>query len=202
MCGRRRVMQFLGMTDVLFVCTGNVCRSPSAAQLLQKQLAEAGIAGVTVRSAGTLGADFGPPDLLAEQGATLGIDLSAHVPRKVDPDMIMSADLVIGLTREHVREVVVAVPPSFARTFTLREIVRRGVDAGPRGSSEELEVWLARVLDGRRNVDLVGDSPEDDIIDPLGGTANDYLRMLTEVGALTDTLRELAWPASRELAGS
>ena len=96
--------------------------------------------------------------------------------------MIMSADLVIGLTREHVREVVVAVPPSFAWTFTLREIVRRGLDAGPRGSSEELGVWLARVLDGRRNVDLVGDSPEDDIIDPLGGTANDYLRMLTEVG--------------------
>ena len=115
-----------GMDDVLFVCTGNLCRSPSAALLLRQQLRDAGGAEVTVHSAGTVGADVGPPRSLVEEGLAFGIDLAAHVPRTVDPAMIQAADLVVGLTREHVRETVVAVPSSFPRTFTLREIIRRG----------------------------------------------------------------------------
>jgi protein-tyrosine phosphatase len=190
------------MADVLFVCTGNVCRSPSAALLFRKDLDEAGISGVTVHSAGTLGADFGPPDLLVGAARTLSIDLGAHVSRKMDPDMIESAHLVIGLAREHVREIVLSVPSSIARTFTLREIVRRGLESGPRRPGEEFGDWLARLVDGRRNVDLVGDSPEDDIVDPLGGASKDYERMLAEVRALTGSLRELGWPGSAEPARS
>ena len=183
-----------GMDDVLFVCTGNLCRSPSAALLLRQQLGDAGGAEVTVHSAGTVGADVGPPRPLVEEGRTFGIDLAAHVPRTVDPAMIQAADLVVGLTREHVRETVVAVPSSFPRTFTLREIIRRGLHTGARGAAEDLGAWLARLHDGRLRADLMGESPDDDVIDPMGGTPDDYRRMLTEVAALTRTLRNLAWP--------
>ena len=100
----------------------------------------------------------------------------------------------MGLTREHLRETVVAVPPSFPRTFTLREIVRRGLDTGPRGAPEDLGAWLARLHDGRLRADLMGESPDDDVMDPMGGTREDYRRMLTDVAALTGTLRNLAWP--------
>ena len=126
-----------------------------------------------------------------------GIDLADHVPRTVDPDMIRAADLVVGLTREHLRETVVAVPPSFPRTFTLREIVRRGLDTGPRGAAEDLGAWLARLHDGRLVADLMGESPDDDVMDPMGGTPEDYRRMLTDVAALTGTLRNLAWPTAK-----
>ena len=92
------------MADVLFVCTGNVCRSPSAALLLRQQLGDEAGAEVTVHSAGTVGADVGPPSPLVEGGPRdFGIDLGGHVPRIVDPGMIEAADLVVGLTREHVR---------------------------------------------------------------------------------------------------
>jgi protein-tyrosine phosphatase len=182
------------MADVLFVCTGNLCRSPSAALLLRQQLGDEARAEVTVHSAGTAGADSGPPGLLVEEARAYGVDLSGHAPRIVNLDMIEAADLVVGLTREHVRETVVAVPSSFPRTFTLREIVRRGLQTGSRGSGEDLGAWLARLHDGRRRVDLMGASPDDDVMDPMGGTPDDYRRMLTEVSALTLALRNLAWP--------
>ena len=172
------------MADVLFVCTGNLCRSPSAALLLRQQLGDAG-SEVTVHSAGTVETDFGPPRPLVEEGRVFGIDLGAHVPRKVDPGMVQAADLVVGLTREHVRETVVAVPSSFPKTFTLREIVRRGLHTGARGAGEDLGAWLARLHDGRLHADLMGESPEDDVMDPMGGTPDDYRRMLTDVAALT-----------------
>ena len=183
-----------GMEEVLFVCTGNVCRSSSAAMLLRQELGEAGKAEVTVHSAGTVAGDFGPPRQLVKEARAFGIDLSTHRPRPVDPGMIQAADLVVGLTREHLRETVVAVPPSFPRTFTLREIVRRGLHTGARGAAEDLGAWLARLHDGRLRADLMGASPDDDVLDPMGGTPEDYRQMLTEVAALTRTLRNLAWP--------
>ena len=189
-----------GMDDVLFVCTGNLCRSPSAALLLRQQLGDAGRAEVTVLSAGTVGADVGPPRPLVQEGRAFGIDLGAHVARTVDPGMIQAADLVVGLTREHVRETVVAVPSSFPRTFTLREIVRRGLDKGARGAAEDLGAWLARLHDGRLRADQMGESPDDDVMDPMGGTPDDYRRMLIEVSALTQTLRDLAWPSAKPSA--
>jgi protein-tyrosine phosphatase len=182
------------MADVLFLCTGNLCRSPSAALLLAQQLSQSGTTGVTVHSAGVLGASFGPPERLVKEGQEFGLHLGDHVPRKFDTGMIEGADLLIGMSREHVREVVLASPPSFARTFTLREIVRRGSDKGQRGPEETLEAWLARLHDGRRHVDLIGDSIDDDIADPMGGTSDDYRRMLKDVSALTQSLRQLAWP--------
>jgi protein-tyrosine phosphatase len=185
----------LRVAQVLFVCTGNLCRSPSAALLLRRRLAEGGTAEVTVSSAGTLDAEVGPPAILVEEGHRFGIDLGPHVARKFDPAMIVEADLVVGLAREHVREVVVAVPDSFPKTFTLREIVRRGLEAGPRGPTEDLAGWLDRLQAGRQRRDLVGDSPSDDIADPIGGTAADYCEMLSEVSALILTLRGLVWPS-------
>jgi protein-tyrosine phosphatase len=119
------------MADVLFVCTGNLCRSPSAALLLRQQLGDQAGAEVTVHSAGTVGADVGPPSALVKEGRAFGIDLGGHVPHMVDLGMIQAADLVVGMTREHVRETVVAVPTSFPRTFTLREIAEGSSRRGP-----------------------------------------------------------------------
>jgi len=184
------------MDEVLFVCTGNLCRSPAAALLLRRELADAGRADVTVHSAGTMGSDVGSPLLLVAEGSAFGLDLGAHVPRTVAPDMIETADLVVGLAREHVRETVVAVPTSFPRTFTLREIVRRGLAVGPRQRAEDLGTWLARLHEGRLRADLMGASPDDDVMDPMGGTPDDYRLMLSEVEALTRSLRTLAWPVA------
>jgi protein-tyrosine-phosphatase len=54
--------------------------------------------------------------------------------------------------------------------------------------------WLARLHDGRRHADLIGDSRVDDIVDPMGGSGDDYRRMLKDVSALIESLGQLAWP--------
>jgi protein-tyrosine phosphatase len=182
------------VSDVLFVCTGNLCRSPSAALLLQQELASAGTTGVTVHSAGVSGTSVGPPAKLLQEAGQYGLNLGDHVPRQLDGGMLTAADLIVAMSREHLREIVLANRDVFSRTFTLREIVRRGQDQGQRNSDESLQDWLARLHEGRRTIDLVGDSREDDIADPMGGSADDYRRMLKDVSALTQSLRHLAWP--------
>src|SRR6266542_7095791 len=86
---------------VLFVCTGNICRSPLAASLLERALKERGIE-VTVTSAGT-GAWDGAP---ASEGAYLvglerGLDLSGHRARLLTRELVERADLILTMARHH-----------------------------------------------------------------------------------------------------
>ncbi|HWE68536.1 MAG TPA: hypothetical protein VG298_17985 [Acidimicrobiales bacterium] len=190
------------MTDVLFVCTGNLCRSPSAAWFFRQLLDRRGPEGVTVESSGVLGSTNDPPKRLIREGAAFGLDLKDHVPSKITLPEITRADLIIGMAREHVREVVLADTPAFAKTFTLREIVRRGRESGPRRDEESLTDWLGRIGSGRRHLDLIGDSSSDDTPDPMGGFSEDFRRMLQELDELTRVLHGLIWPANQaERAG-
>src|SRR5690349_24732623 len=86
---------------VLFVCTGNICRSPLAASLLERAVKERGIE-VAVSSAGT-GAWDGAP---ASEGAYLvglerGLDLSGHRARLLSRELVEGADLVLTMARHH-----------------------------------------------------------------------------------------------------
>lgn len=87
--------------SVLLVCTGNICRSPLAASLLERALKERGLE-VTVTSAGT-GAWDGAP---ASEGAYLvglerGLDLSGHRARLLTRELVEGADLVLTMARHH-----------------------------------------------------------------------------------------------------
>ena len=88
--------------NVLFVCTGNTCRSPLAEAMLRQALAARNLDGVTVSSAGT-GAWDGSP---ASEGAYLvalehGLDLSAHRARLLTRDQVREADLIQTMSQHH-----------------------------------------------------------------------------------------------------
>jgi protein-tyrosine-phosphatase len=112
------------------------------------------------------------------------------------PEDLDQADLIIGMAREHVREIVLSQPPIWPRTFTLRELVRRGHAVGRRGQLESLSDWLTRVHEGRHHADLLGISDEDDISDPMGGSPNEYRASANLIAGLVDELIALAWPAN------
>lgn len=88
--------------NILFVCTGNTCRSPLAEAILRHHLAGRDIQDVEVSSAGT-GAWDGSP---ASEGAYLvalehGLDLSAHRARLLTPDLVRGADLILTMSLHH-----------------------------------------------------------------------------------------------------
>jgi protein-tyrosine phosphatase len=174
--------------DVLVVCTANRCRSPMAQLLLERQFASVGEL-ISVGSAGLL--ESGQP---AVEGASRalarrGLDLSSHSSEHLTAEMIEDASLVLGMERAHVREVVVLVPGAWSRTFTVKELVRRGEQAGPRRPDETVEAWLALVHAGRSPQDMLGGDDLDDIADPIGGSLSDFERTALE---LDESFRRLA----------
>jgi protein-tyrosine phosphatase len=180
---------------ILVLCTANQCRSPLAAAALRARLARRDPA-LMVESAG-LGADgfpATPPTLDAARA--LGFDLTEHRSRQLDSTILERADLVVGMERRHVREAVVLDRRAWGRAFTLKELVRRASEVGPRASGEALAEWLERVNAGRRPADLLGQSRDDDVADPTSDPLADYDAMAREVEALVVELVDLAWPAA------
>lgn len=109
---------------ILTVCSGNICRSPLAEQLLRTGLSA--YPHVAVSSAGTVGLVGQPMDARALTLATsLGVtDAETHVARELNEQQIREADVVFAMGREHRRAVVEIRPAASRYTFTIREFAR------------------------------------------------------------------------------
>lgn len=97
---------------ILFVCLGNICRSPMAAGLLKRRLAERGLsARYNIRSAGIIAWDGGisPLDAL-EAAAEQGVDLSTHLATPLTRELIKEAALVVAMDRANVEHILNLVP--------------------------------------------------------------------------------------------
>jgi protein-tyrosine phosphatase len=149
---------------------------------------------VVVSSAGLLTEGSPAAEPAVDVMADIGLDLRGHQSRLVSADLIERSDLVVGLAREHVREVVLSVPTSFGRTFTLKELVRRATDRGGRRPDEAFGDWLARLHEGRTQMMHLGSSPDDDVDDPIGRRPAVYERVGDELEDLIDRLVDLGWP--------
>jgi glycine hydroxymethyltransferase len=108
------------MKTILFICTGNVCRSPMAEVLFRR--AAAGRGEFRVFSAG-LGAVDGQPPTPHSVAAMreLGIDISAQRSRMLTADLVQEADYIFGMTHSHVDTVALLYPQTAEKTFLLRE---------------------------------------------------------------------------------
>jgi protein-tyrosine phosphatase len=177
---------------VLFVCTANIVRSPIAAALLRMRLQETGT-DVIIQSAGLR--DAGPriDNGAVEALQRFGVDVRHHRSRRLDAESVRQATLILGLEREHVREVVLLDTSAWPRTFTLKEIVRRGEVEGIRQRDESIEQWIARAHAGRTRQELLGADPIDDVADPYGGAPGDYWDAAERIDELVAHLVRLAW---------
>lgn len=164
-----------------------------AEALLRARLAERGIVDVEVSSAGELEPHVPATDLAVATLADRGIDLSEHRSRSLTSALLDDADLVLGLGRHHVCYAASLAAHTFTKTFVLKELVRRGNQAGRRMPDQSLADWLALVGRGRDAVDLLGDDEADDVADPIGKSRRHYKRTAAELDALLVELIDLAF---------
>jgi protein-tyrosine phosphatase len=168
--------------------------------LLRRHVDERGL-DVGVTSAGLVSGGQPATESTVRVMADHGLDVSGHRSQRLTVDMVRSADLVVAMTREHVREAAVLDPESFPRCFTLKELVRRARAGGPRTAVEPFEPWLARLHAGRTPSMHLGSDGADDIADPMGQRMAVYERTADELVELVDDLVELVWgPAGNDSA--
>lgn len=112
------------MPFILFVCTGNLYRSPLAAALFSQKLqADGQSEGWTVESAGTwtVPGQRVPPDAL-RVAKTMRLDLTCHRTRQVDQDLLANADLILVMERGHKEALMFEFPSVQKKLHLLSQI--------------------------------------------------------------------------------
>src|SRR5664279_2972193 len=87
---------------ILFVCTGNTCRSPMAGAYFKNLCEKSGRSDITVETAGTFAGEGEPAS--TQSTAVMkeyGIDLSAHKSSRLTKDKLNAADLIVAMTSSH-----------------------------------------------------------------------------------------------------
>jgi protein-tyrosine phosphatase len=122
---------------ILFVCTGNICRSPMAERLASAFGARVEFQNFRAPSAGDRAVEGHPIQACAARVLEkLGGDSSGFAARQLTPAIAADADLVVTMTRAHREEVLGLVPQQLHRTFTLREAARRAPDFNVRNVAD------------------------------------------------------------------
>jgi protein-tyrosine phosphatase len=181
-----------GNAGIVVLCTANVCRSPMAAALLARRLAALGVT-VPVRSAGMISVGDRPHPEVISVMASYRIQIVSHRSRIVCAADLASASLVLAMARDNLRYAAITEPRAWPRAFTLKELVRRGEQIGPRPPGEPLSGWLSRVHAGRERASLLGDSLDDDVADPAGGPLRAYSDTAALLDHLVTRLTGLGW---------
>lgn len=185
------------MFSILFVCSGNQYRSPSAESFV-RHLATG--LPLEVASAGTLGIENVPaaPEAITF-ASSVGVDLSGHKSRPLTSAQAGLADLVCGFELIHVSTAVVEGGASPERTFTLPEIVKLLEAVGPSGELEPEARARDRVARAHSlRVQPAAYVPGQEIADPIGRSQLEQERTLRRIWELCGGLVEGLFEKSRE----
>lgn len=113
------------MKKVMFVCTGNICRSAMAEFLLKKKLDDLKLNNILVCSAGTYACEGETPtyEALNVMKNIYGIDMSTHIATPIRNSKIEEMDLVLCMTNSHKNTLTMMFPHISDRIFLLKEYV-------------------------------------------------------------------------------
>jgi len=107
--------------NLLFVCSGNICRSPMAAEQMRHRVAVEGVTDWVIDSAGTLGIEGAPASPEAvETMKEVGLDLGTHRSQGIRVEHLERADLVLAMTHAHLMELASMFPRDATVRFVLR----------------------------------------------------------------------------------
>ncbi|CAH1193451.1 Protein-arginine-phosphatase [Paenibacillus plantiphilus] len=178
------------MKRILFVCTGNTCRSPMAEAMLREMANKRGLQ-LEVRSAGVSTMDGLPVSTHAQTVLRNRNYPCSGSSMALDGGAIGWADLILTMTTGHKRNLLQRFPQAVDKVYTLVEYVAN--DESALTDIAELETlyseWqmkqaLGQQLDGKergRLLELERRIPSFDIADPFGGSIQVYERSANEI---------------------
>ncbi|WP_274362440.1 low molecular weight protein arginine phosphatase [Paenibacillus thermotolerans] len=180
---------------LLFVCTGNTCRSPMAESLFRKLAAESGLEA-EAKSAGVAALNG---TSMSKHSATVlknkGIkDTHRFQSSELTKELVDWADLILTMTSHHKRHVLESYPGAVDKTFTLKEYADDSSDLDALHREREsliadLQVKMAlkqHITDAEKDklFELEQRVPNMDIVDPIGGSLKTYEVVARELEAV------------------
>lgn len=150
---------------------------------------------VEVTSAGVLRNEgTSVPGEVLEVMAPYGVDLSSHRSRMLTTALLERSDLIIGMGGRHVQEAVLIDPPCWPQAFTLKGLVRRSGEIGPRRRDQGIRSWIDTAHGDRTRASMAQRRPGDDVADPYGRSLERYRSTAAELAQLTAQLAGALWP--------
>lgn len=142
----------MGRFKILFVCTGNTCRSPMAEGGLRVLLEGKKADNIEVFSAGTGAIPGCPATLYAiEASKTWDADISGHRSRPLSPELLEEVDLILVMTPHHYLDVTSMLPEAADKTYLIKKYPEPGGDG-------------------------------EGVADPIGGSLDQYNQTFLEIG--------------------
>lgn len=164
---------------VMFVCTGNICRSAYAQNSLRGMLeATSNPFGLGVTSAGTHAlVGHGMDEVTARAAAERGVP-TEHSGQLLSASIVVDSGLLLALTREHRRFIIGEFPALTHRTFTLAEFAALAAVVSTPGTFTE---GVSAAAEARSTVML---TDADDVPDPYRRALPEHVAALTQIDAL------------------
>jgi protein-tyrosine phosphatase len=184
---------------VLMICTGNICRSPMAEQILIQRATKAELP-IKVHSAGVMAMTGSPmtpqsSDAMKARGFTPG----KHVSRDLTPEMLEKADLVLTATLDHRSEIARMLPKASKYSFTIDEFARLTsfLSSDPefqeefkKTKKETREEFLKRAMKEAvllRGMVPTGKDPKD-VVDPYGESVEVYEQVAEHIDVMLEII--------------
>ena len=138
----------VNLMHVLFICTGNTCRSPMAEGYFRHLVSERKCKDVSVSSAGIFAGNGEPVTLNSSKALKqIGIDISKHRSRTLTKDMLKDADLIIAMTLSHKNHVGEMSAEALKKTKLLGEYNHVNEDiTDPFGGSSEVYFYCLNTM--------------------------------------------------------